>query len=282
MYLRKHDLLQIDDEWLKWLPAERLLQVSKRLLYDVKELPDRLNQNPENRSRSPTRQAAWAKPEKVESGNVLPDENFPGESETEVAAAEATEATEGVEDTAQAPVKPSTAAKASRTTDGKAGWQSGSRGYGRSQKFAATGTRDHSPEHCAACVEALAADARLRADTAWDEINLAPSVDAIQTARIDLLPKGLPCRDAAHVYRLKRLCHTHRYDDHSGLRPGSLHAKSATAGAFRSPSQRHRNLPSSRRFLMALSRQDDPGSSQGLATSRASSPSGSSVKAGRV
>ena len=32
-----HDLLQMDDEWLKKLPAELLLEVSKRLLHDVKE-----------------------------------------------------------------------------------------------------------------------------------------------------------------------------------------------------------------------------------------------------
>jgi len=50
MHLRKHDLLQMDDEWLKKLPAELLLEVSKRLLHDVKELQDRLNRNPTNSS----------------------------------------------------------------------------------------------------------------------------------------------------------------------------------------------------------------------------------------
>ena len=62
MYLRKHDLLQMDDDWLKRLPAELLLEVSKRLLHDVKELQDRLHRNPENSSRPPTSQAPWAKP----------------------------------------------------------------------------------------------------------------------------------------------------------------------------------------------------------------------------
>ena len=36
---------------LKKLQAELLLEVSKRLLHDVKELQDRLNQNPDNSSR---------------------------------------------------------------------------------------------------------------------------------------------------------------------------------------------------------------------------------------
>ena len=36
MYLSKHDLLQMNDEWLKKLPVERLL-------HDVKVLQDRQN-----------------------------------------------------------------------------------------------------------------------------------------------------------------------------------------------------------------------------------------------
>jgi hypothetical protein len=56
MRLSKHDLFQMDDEWLKKLPAELLLEVSKRLLHDVKELQDRLNQNPTNSSRPPSSQ----------------------------------------------------------------------------------------------------------------------------------------------------------------------------------------------------------------------------------
>jgi len=61
MHLSKHDLLQMNDEWLKKRPAEVLLEVSKRLLHDVKELQDRLNQNPDDSSRAPTSQAPWAK-----------------------------------------------------------------------------------------------------------------------------------------------------------------------------------------------------------------------------
>jgi hypothetical protein len=38
MRLSKHDLFQMDDESLKKLPAELLLEASKRLLHDVKEL----------------------------------------------------------------------------------------------------------------------------------------------------------------------------------------------------------------------------------------------------
>ena len=52
----------MDDEWLKKLPAELLLEVSKRLLHDVTELQDRVNQSPTNSSRPPTSRAPWEKP----------------------------------------------------------------------------------------------------------------------------------------------------------------------------------------------------------------------------
>ena len=84
MHLRKHDLLQMNDEWLKGLPAERLLEVSKRLLDDVKELHDRLNQNPDNSSRPPTSQAPWERASEAEEV----DQDSATEIDTEEAAAE--------------------------------------------------------------------------------------------------------------------------------------------------------------------------------------------------
>jgi len=57
MRLSKHDLFPMDDEWLKKLPAELLLEVSKRLLHDVKALQDQLNKNPGNSSRPPSTKA---------------------------------------------------------------------------------------------------------------------------------------------------------------------------------------------------------------------------------
>jgi len=36
MHLSKHDLKQMDEDWLKGLPPALLLEVSKRLLADVK------------------------------------------------------------------------------------------------------------------------------------------------------------------------------------------------------------------------------------------------------
>jgi hypothetical protein len=56
------------------------------------------------------------------------------------------------------------------------------------------------------------------------------------------------------------------------------HALRSGHPSLRSPGQRHRNLPSSRRLLMALSRLCHPGGSQGHGTSPASRYPGNSVK----
>jgi transposase len=169
MHLRKHDLLQMDDEWLKKLPAELLLEVSKRLLHDVKELQDRLNQNPENSSRPPTSQAPWAKHDDPE-GKDAAAENEPAE----VASGEPTQASDGAEAPVKAAVKLPTVPKPSNKQAGK---QPGSPGYGRTQKLAVTGTCDHRPESCTACARTLSADAPSKRYTAWDEIDIAPPVE---------------------------------------------------------------------------------------------------------
>ena len=169
MHLRKHDLLQMNDEWLKKLPAERLLEVSKRLLDDVKELHDRLNQNPDNSSRPPTSQAPWERASEAEVGQDSPSETNPAEADEGE-----TETGEVREETAQSEEKSPSAPKAAKK---KAGKQPGSPGFGRTQKLTVTATCEHRPEHCAACALALAADAKSEAYTGWDEIDLAPQVD---------------------------------------------------------------------------------------------------------
>ena len=61
MYLSKHNQFQMNDKWLKKLPVELVLEVSNRLLHNVKELQDRLNQNPDSRWLPPTSKGPWAK-----------------------------------------------------------------------------------------------------------------------------------------------------------------------------------------------------------------------------
>ena len=48
MHLSERNLFQLNGKWPKKPPAEQLLEMCNRLLHDVKELQDRLNQNPDN------------------------------------------------------------------------------------------------------------------------------------------------------------------------------------------------------------------------------------------
>lgn len=169
MRLSKHDLFQMDDEWLKKLPAELLLEVSKRLLHDVKELQDQLNQNPGNSSRPPSTTAPWekARDPAVEKG-----------APAETGAADAASATADGTAPTQETTPPVTERPSPRKGSGKRpGRQPGSPGHGRTQKLAVTASCAHRPESCAVCGEALAGDAESQAYTAWDEIDIAPPVE---------------------------------------------------------------------------------------------------------
>src|SRR5512147_2783138 len=59
MHLSPHSLRQIDDAYLQSLEVDALRGLSLRLLADLKEARDRLNQGPENSSRPPSSRAPW-------------------------------------------------------------------------------------------------------------------------------------------------------------------------------------------------------------------------------
>jgi transposase len=173
MHLSRHDLFQMDDEWLKKLPAELLLEVSKRLLHDVKELQDRLNRNPDNSSRPPTSQAPWAKTGDSEEPPGAVDESGTTGATAETATGSSTEETE------QVPAVDGQRPSARKGSGKRPGKQPGSAGHGRSQKRAITARCEHRPEMCAACAAALSADAASQAYTAWDEVDIAPPVEGL-------------------------------------------------------------------------------------------------------
>ena len=74
MNLSDHDLRQMDEGWL-----EKLRQVSARILHDLKEARDRLNQTQDNSSRPPSSRAPWEKSQ-TENKEPAPDKD---ESEAE-------------------------------------------------------------------------------------------------------------------------------------------------------------------------------------------------------
>ena len=170
MHLSKHDLFQMTDEWLQKLPADLLLEVSRRLLHDVQELQDRLNQNPDNSSRPPTSQPPWAKTGGSEEQDGAADER----DSADVAAEPAGSSTE---ETEQAPPVDGQRPSAKKGSGKRPGKQPGSPGHGRSQKLVITARCEHRPGICAACAAALPADAVSQAYTAWDEVVMVPPVD---------------------------------------------------------------------------------------------------------
>ncbi len=59
MHLSPHSLQQIDDAYIESLDPEALRGLSLRLLADLKEAWDRLNQGPDNSSRPSSSRAPW-------------------------------------------------------------------------------------------------------------------------------------------------------------------------------------------------------------------------------
>ena len=59
MQLTRHDLAQRDEAYLAGLPEGSLRTLSVKLLLDLKELFERLEQNPSNSSRPPSSRAPW-------------------------------------------------------------------------------------------------------------------------------------------------------------------------------------------------------------------------------
>ena len=74
MKFNRYDLKQIDQDYLKTLPPSKLLDVSLKLLEDLKEAHDRLNQTPQNSSRPSGSCAPWE-------GSVV-NEGSPAEDES--------------------------------------------------------------------------------------------------------------------------------------------------------------------------------------------------------
>ena len=122
MQLSRHDLAQLDEAYLAGLPEGSLRTLSVTLLADLKELFERLEQNPSNSSRPPSSRAPW---EGVAAGEQR--QETPGHS-GEAPAAEDTQAT--------APPAAEEAPEAPPPKEGeprRPGQRPGAPGHGRTQ-----------------------------------------------------------------------------------------------------------------------------------------------------
>ncbi len=163
MYLSDHDLRQMDEGWLEKLPEDKLRQVSTRILQDLKEARDRLNQTPDNSSRPPSSRAPWEKGQTEGTGPVADKV----EGNTKACREAGQPPAAGCE-----PAQDGSPAEQKKKKPGK---QPGAKGFGRTQKFAATGERVHRAAACTACGGPLPGDAPSQAYAAWDEIDIEVS-----------------------------------------------------------------------------------------------------------
>jgi hypothetical protein len=171
MILSDYDLRQIDENYLHTLLREELLGVSMRLLKDLKEARERINQNPNNSSRPPSSREPWeiSRIEKDDdelnekniiegvdsSDEDLVDDNHIDENSNE----------DLVDDNNIDEKKEVEKSSSKSTQSRKAGKQQGAIGYGRTQKLSITDEIIHRATECAACGKELGEEAKFIART---------------------------------------------------------------------------------------------------------------------
>ena len=184
MYLSDHNLRQIDDAYLRSLDPEALCGLSMRLLADLKEAWERLNQGPTNSSRPPSSRAPWERGETV----AEPDE-------AETCSAEAAEPAEVPAEAPPAAVKPAPGAR-------KAGKPPGAPGVGRTQVFATHETIAHYPAVCTGCGRALTDPVGAVAYTGFQAVDLRggePDAPGLRLWVVDHRYYEAPCACGHHT-----------------------------------------------------------------------------------
>ncbi len=154
MFLKDHDLIQMDEVYLQQLEHEQLKTVSARLLSDLKEAHDRLNENSQNSSRPPSTEAPWINLES-ENNTEKTEEFLEEESRAEADLSENTEASGSQEASTTSDAEDKDSEIDAKDTEKRAkkkpGKQEGSTGHGRTQKLPVTGEVTHQPSQCTAC-----------------------------------------------------------------------------------------------------------------------------------
>jgi transposase len=162
VHLSDHSLRQIDDAYLRSLEPEALRGLSSRLLADLKEARERLNQGPTNSSRPPSSRAPWERGEPL----ILPDDT---EASLPVAAEPAEETPA---DGPPTEVPPATVKPVAVTSTRKPGKQPGAPGVGRTQVFEAREVIPHYPAVCAGCGQPLTDPVGAVAYTGFQAVDL--------------------------------------------------------------------------------------------------------------
>ena len=146
MQLSDHSLRQIDEAYLGRLEEEALRSLSAKLLLDLKEARERLNQTSRNSSLPPSREAPWERPAKA----AAEREHDPEADGPEGSAAQETPAPEKAGALPPgAGAEPS--GKAEPSARKRAGKVPGAPGHGRPAPERVDAVEVHDPEECAGC-----------------------------------------------------------------------------------------------------------------------------------
>jgi len=137
LILTDDDLRQIDRDYVESLDVESKDKLILKLLEDLKEARERLNQNPHNSSRPPSSTEPWIVAQ-IEEETGKQEESDSGDEEDSSGSSGEEEADEKKKD---------------KKRDGsrKPGKQKGAEGKGRTQQLQVTGTVIHFAEQCPIC-----------------------------------------------------------------------------------------------------------------------------------
>ena len=167
MHLTDYDLRQLDRDVLSRLGEEAVRRLAERLLADLKDVRDRLNQDARNSSRPPGSDSVYRPPRGASDGEVATDA---ARDETPTATMDEAEDLAERSDAGSPVTKaPSGAAAPAARRRGR---QPGTPGFGRTQKLTVNALLDHWPEQCAACGEHFLADRVGQAYGGGDEIEV--------------------------------------------------------------------------------------------------------------
>jgi transposase len=186
MKLKDHDLKQIDRDYVEGLAHDKLVEVSLKLLADLKEARDLLNQTPQNSSRPSGSYAPW------EGGIVSADSVVEEAPNKEAEAA----GKKKKERSAKRPSK----ARPGKQEKKKRGKQKGAKGYGRKVELEVTAVKIHKAEECAACGEQLGAEAKFEARTGLLVLDVEMGNPGLQVSHVKHLYGDSHCR-CGHVTR---------------------------------------------------------------------------------
>lgn len=164
--LKDHSLRQLDDEYLADLEPGALLHLSKKLLHDLKQARERLNQDSNNSSQPPGSRAPWQEADAHESEQSGSPEPVSAQQQPP---SNAGAGKEKVPESTGAPAQGQAQAAPGKRKPGK---QPGAPGYGRSWHPPIDQHQEHYPSHCDGCGRCLDEQAPHRAYTGYDSVDI--------------------------------------------------------------------------------------------------------------